>query len=145
MYKAVLCENKIILSMQLRTMKVPAQLHYSSLHLWVKHIENDLWETGITDYAQDLLGDIVFLQAPQIGSKLEKDMPCGLVESVKTSSDLHAPLSGLVTEINESLINAPEGLNDEPYKSWIFKFSASNPEQVNDLLNAEEYTKLIES
>ncbi len=126
-------------------MKIPEQLHYSALHLWTKHLEGDTWEAGITDYAQDLLGDIVFVQPPQIGATLTKDLPCGLVESVKTGSDLHAPLSGVVTEINNELLDAPEALNDKPYKAWIFKFNATQPGEVNALLNAEAYAKLIET
>lgn len=126
-------------------MKFPEQLHYSALHLWAKHIEDDTWEAGITDYAQDLLGDIVFVQPPKIGATLAKDAPCGLVESVKTGSDLHAPLSGVVTEINDELLNTPETLNDKPYKAWIFKFKATQPSEVDELLNAEAYAKLIEA
>jgi glycine cleavage system H protein len=126
-------------------MKYPDQLHYSPLHLWVKRLDNDTWEAGITDYAQDLLGDIVFVQLPQVETVLTKDTPCGLVESVKTGSDLHAPLSGIVTEVNETLSSAPEALNDKPYQAWIFRFKATTPDEAHDLLDAEAYSKLVEA
>ncbi len=125
-------------------MKYPDQLHYSPLHLWAKRLDNDTWEAGITDYAQDLLGDIVFVQAPQVEAVLTKDSPCGLVESVKTGSDLHAPMSGIVTEVNEVLSSTPEALNDKPYQAWIFRFSATKPNESNELLNAEAYAKMLE-
>ena len=80
-------------------MHTPESLHYSTQHLWTKISTNDLWEAGITDYAQDLLGDIVFIDAPAIGSKLYAGQSCGLVESVKTGSDLHAPVDGEVVGI----------------------------------------------
>jgi len=140
-----LCENGSRNTAYENIMKLPPELRYSPLHLWARHIENDLWEAGITDYAQDLLGDIVFLQPPQVGSKLVKDAACGLVESVKTGSDLHAPLSGIVTEINEDLVSAPEALNDKPYKAWIFRLRATQPDETNDLLSAEGYAELIET
>ncbi len=125
-------------------MKYPDQLHYSPLHLWAKRLDNDTWEAGITDYAQDLLGDIVFVQAPEVETALTKDTPCGLVESVKTGSDLHAPMSGVVTEVNEALSGTPEALNDKPYQAWIFRFKANKPDETNDLLDAKAYAKLVE-
>lgn len=126
-------------------MKYPEQLYYSPLHLWAKPLDNDTWEAGITDYAQDLLGDIVFVQSPQAETVLTKDTPCGLVESVKTGSDLHAPLSGIVTEVNETLSRAPEALNDKPYQAWIFRFKATKPDETHDLLDADAYAKLVEA
>ena len=96
-------------------MKTPQSLLYSAQHLWVKPVTEGLWEAGITDYAQDLLGDIVFIDAPAVGSILKAGQPCGLVESVKTGSDLHALADGEVTEINHDLINSPEQINDDPY------------------------------
>lgn len=125
-------------------MKYPEQLHYSPLHLWAKQLGNDTWEAGITDYAQDLLGDIVFVQPPQVEAVLTKDAPCGLVESVKTGSDLHAPLSGIVTEVNEALSSTPETLNDKPYLAWIFRFKATKPDETSSLLDAKAYAKLVE-
>lgn len=97
---------------------------------------------GITDYAQDLLGDIVFVDAPKIGTQLIAGDVCGLVESVKTGSDLHAPLDGTVTEINETLSSYPEQINDKPYETWIFKFQADDVD-LSRLLDATAYRQSI--
>lgn len=99
---------------------------------------------GITDYAQDLLGDIVFVDMPKIGTQLLAGAVCGLVESVKTGSDLHAPLDGTVIEINGSLSTYPEQINDKPYETWIFKFQADNAD-LSKLLDAATYQQSINS
>jgi glycine cleavage system H protein len=117
---------------------------YSTEHLWTKANTDGLWEAGITDYAQDLLGDIVFIDAPAIGSEIFFGKPCGLVESVKTGSDLHAPADGVVVEINETLINAPELINEKPYQAWIFKYKPNETELSNKLLSTEEYKAFID-
>lgn len=105
--------------------------------------ENDgLCYAGITDYAQDLLGDIVYVEAPAPGKQLEAGQPCGLVESVKTGSDLHAPLNGVVEAVNDVLQQQPEQINDDPYKAWIFSFRAADTSQP-ELLGAETYRKLL--
>lgn len=124
-------------------MRTPQSLLYSSKHLWTKSAGDGVWEAGITDYAQDLLGDIVFIEAPAVGSKLIEGQPCGLIESVKTGSDLHALIDGEVVEINQALINAPEQVNDDPYKAWIFKYKTQASEIENRLLSAEAYQVLI--
>jgi len=124
-------------------MKIDSSLHYTNEHLWVKTNEQGEYLSGITDYAQDLLGDIVFVEFPEIGTTIHAGKPCGLVESVKTGSDLHAPLDGVVTEINTSLQVNPEQINDAPYKTWIFKFKPNNPEDINNLLDAKAYETLL--
>ena len=126
-------------------MHTPESLHYSTQHLWTKISTNGLWEAGITDYAQDLLGDIVFIDAPAIGSKLYAGQSCGLVESVKTGSDLHAPVDGEVVEINQAVINSPELINEKPYQAWIFKYKPSQDKAniEKNLLSAEAYLTLI--
>jgi len=124
-------------------MHIPEALHYSTEHLWTKPSSDGLWEAGITDYAQDLLGDIVFIDAPAIGSILSEGEPCGLVESVKTGSDLHALVDGEVVEINQALINTPELINENPYEAWIFKYKPSQANSENQLLSAEAYQTLI--
>ena len=124
-------------------MKTEQDLRYSKDHLWVRKLENGQYQAGITDYAQDLLGDIVFVEFPSLGANLEANQPCGLVESVKTGSDLHAPTDGLVTEINTSLQVNPEQINDAPYKTWIFQFQAKNEEAIDQLLSAEAYQALV--
>jgi glycine cleavage system H protein len=124
-------------------MKIDSNLHYTNEHLWVSINEHGEYLSGITDYAQDLLGDIVFVEFPEIGKAIAAGKPCGLVESVKTGSDLHAPLDGLVTEINTSLQVNPEQINDTPYKTWIFKFKPNNPEDSKNLLDAKTYETLL--
>lgn len=123
-------------------MKIPEDLSYTAEHLWVRATD-DGWLAGITDYAQDLLGDIVYVQAPTTGAALKAGEPCGLVESVKTGSDLHAPLNGVVEAINESLQGNPEQINDAPYAAWIFKFRPDNPADMANLLSAGAYRELL--
>ena len=124
-------------------MKFPNQLHYTAEHLWVSPTPDGNWLAGITDYAQDLLGDIVFIEPPRLGSTLVNMQPCGIVESVKTGSDLHAPMNGVVTAINEDLLNAPEGINHKPYAAWIFKFKPSDTTETAHFLSAEAYQVLV--
>jgi len=127
-------------------MHIPESLRYSAEHLWTKAATDGLWEAGITDYAQDLLGDIVFIEAPAITTKLSAGKPCGLIESVKTGSDLHAPIDGEVVEINQALIDSPELINDKPYQAWIFKYRpVDNTDIENKLLTADAYQALIDA
>ena len=126
-------------------MKFPNKLHYTAEHLWVNQTPDGNWLAGITDYAQDLLGDIVFVEPPKVNDALAKGTPCGVVESVKTGSDLHAPMDGIVTEINNDLLNAPETINDAPYTAWIFKFKPDDAGNIKHLLSAEAYQALIET
>lgn len=125
-------------------MQTPKTLLYSNDHLWTKASADGTWEAGITDYAQDLLGDIVFIDAPAIGTKLVAGQPCGLVESVKTGSDLHALVDGEVIQINQELINSPEQMNEKPYQAWIFKYKPSNDDMSKTLLSAEAYLALLD-
>lgn len=124
-------------------MKIPEDLSYTTEHLWVRTAEDGGWLAGITDYAQDLLGDIVYVETPAVGATLEAGKPCGLIESVKTGSDLHAPLDGIVIAINETLQGAPEQINNTPYAAWIFKLQPSNPADITNLLSAAAYRKLL--
>lgn len=126
-------------------MKIDENLHYSKQHMWVKAAGDGSYMTGITDYAQDLLGDIVFVDIPPAGTQLIAGLPCGLVESVKTGSDLHAPLTGRVTATNTSLASNPEQINDTPYLSWIFKFEPLDADEINSLLSASQYQALIQA
>jgi glycine cleavage system H protein len=124
-------------------MRIPTELHYTDEHLWTQPAEDGIWLAGITDYAQDLLGDIVYVEAPSVGTRLEAGKPCGLVESVKTGSDLHAPLDGEVVAINEALQGNPEYINDKPYASWIFKYRPSDVADAGKLLDAAGYEALL--
>ena len=125
-------------------MKFPEELLYTNEHMWTQAQADGSWVAGISDFAQDMLGDVVFVDPPKVGSTIIAGKPCGLVESVKTGSDLHAPLDGKVTEINQDVLDTPEHLNDKPYKSWIFKFEATNTAQANTLLSASAYQALVE-
>jgi glycine cleavage system H protein len=126
-------------------MKFPEDLLYTNEHMWTQAQADGTWIAGISDYAQDLLGDVVFVDPPKVGTTIIAGQPCGLVESVKTGSDLHAPLDGKIIEINSEVIESPERLNDKPYKSWIFKFEASNVSQAKSLLSADAYKTLTDN
>ncbi|MGD9381253.1 MAG: glycine cleavage system protein GcvH [Candidatus Thorarchaeota archaeon] len=125
---------------------VPEDLKYSKDHEWVK-VDGDLVVVGITDYAQHSLHEITFVELPEVGSSVEADSECGLVESMKASSDLFSPLSGEIVEVNSNLEDAPELVNEEPYgKGWMFKIKPSNLEgEMSALMDAKAYSELIAS
>ncbi len=120
-------------------MNTPKELRYSEEHEWVK-VEGDKVRIGITDFAQSELGDIVFVELPQVGDDIQADEPFGSVESVKTVSELYAPISGKIVEINESLDDSPEFVNESPYeKAWMVVIEPSNMADVEKLMTAEQY------
>ncbi|MEE0318108.1 MAG: glycine cleavage system protein GcvH [Bacteroidales bacterium] len=123
--------------------KVLESLRYSETHEWVK-VEGDIAIVGVTDFAQSEMGDITYVDMPDIDDEVVKDEEFGALESVKASSDLISPVSGVVVENNEALEDAPELVNQDPYENWIIKVKMSDPEELNDLISAEEYTKLTE-
>jgi glycine cleavage system H protein len=119
-------------------------LRYHSEHDWAR-IEGDTATLGITWYAQDALGEIVHFEPPEQGASVAKDESYGEVESVKAVSDLIAPLSGEIVEVNQALLEAPETINEDPYgQGWLLKVRLSNPDEVEDLMDAEAYRKLLE-
>ncbi|WP_067606670.1 glycine cleavage system protein GcvH [Nocardiopsis listeri] len=123
-------------------MSVPTELGYTAKHEWVV-IKDGVATVGITAFAAESLGDIVFVEAPAVGEEVNTDDPAGEVESTKSVSEIFSPVNGEVTEINETLEEAPETINSDPYESgWLFKVRVS--EEPTDLLSAAEYTKLIE-
>lgn len=124
-------------------MNIPDHLRYTPAHLWVDAQSDGTLRAGITDHAQETLGDIVFVDAPAVGSQLIASTPCGVIESVKTASDLHAPLSGSVLSINQAVIDAPELINEAPYDHWIFSFQPEDPAQLVGLLDAGAYRQLL--
>lgn len=125
-------------------MNTPKDLRYSEEHEWVK-VEGEKARIGITDFAQDELGDIVFVELPEIGDELQADEPFGSVESVKTVSELYAPISGKVVEINEDLDDSPEYVNESPYeKAWMIVVEPSDSSEIDALMGAEDYEKMIE-
>jgi glycine cleavage system H protein len=126
-------------------MNVPEELWYSSDHEWVSR-DGDVVRVGVTDYAQDALGDVVFVQVPTVGADVSAGDAFGEVESTKSVSDVYAPVSGTVVEVNEALADAPQTLNEDPYgEGWICSIRLSDPSQLDDLMDAEAYRKLIES
>jgi len=122
---------------------VPGALRYAKSHEWLK-LEGDGTATvGITDYAQDSLGDITYVQLPKVGAALNKGAPFGVVESVKAASDVYAPVGGTVVAVNTALDSAPETLNRDPYGGgWILKLKATDPAEAGALLDAEAYAQL---
>ncbi len=123
--------------------KVLESLRYSETHEWVK-VEGDIAIVGVTDFAQSEMGDITYVDMPDVDDEVVKDEEFGALESVKASSDLISPVSGVVVENNEALEDAPELVNQDPYENWIIKVKMSDTEELNDLISAEEYTKLTE-
>lgn len=123
--------------------KVLESLRYSETHEWVK-VEGDIAIVGVTDFAQSEMGDITYVDMPDVDDEVVKDEEFGALESVKASSDLISPVSGVVVENNEALEDAPELVNQDPYENWIIKVKMNDPEELNDLISAEEYTKLTE-
>jgi glycine cleavage system H protein len=125
-------------------MQFPENLKYTKEHEWVR-VENDsIGVVGITDYAQSELGDIVYVELPQIGKQVKQLEPFGTIEAVKAVSDLFSPLSGEVIEVNEKLKDSPDLINKDPYgEGWIIKIKISDLSELNNLLSAEDYKKLI--
>jgi len=124
----------------------PAELKYTKSHEWVRVESDGTLTVGITDHAQDLMGDMVFVEAPETGRKLEATKECAVVESVKAASDVYAPVSGEVTEANGGLADSPETVNKDPYgEGWIFKMKPANKADVDKLLDAKAYEALVAS
>lgn len=124
-------------------MDFPEELKYSEEHEWIS-IEGNIATIGISDFAQSQLGDVVFVELPEVGDDIEAGKPFGVIESVKAVSDIYSPVSGEVVEINEELPDAPEILNTSPYEDgWLIKIRLSNPQEVDDLLDADAYQELV--
>ncbi len=123
-------------------MAYPANYRYTREHEWIE-VDGKSAKVGITDYAQNSLGDIVFVEAPKVGATVSKGVVFGSVESVKAVSDLYAPVSGTVTAVNEELATAPEKINTDAHSSWIMTIDVSDPAEVESLLSAADYEKYI--
>ncbi len=122
----------------------PEDRRYVKTHEWVK-IEGDLAVVGITDHAQEALGDITFVELPEDGQKLQAKHECGVIESVKAASDIYAPISGEVAQVNQTLNNRPETINEDPFgRGWIIKIRGFNRAEYDALLDAAEYDGLID-
>jgi glycine cleavage system H protein len=122
---------------------IPDDLKYTKSHEWVRDEGDGVVSIGISDHAQELLGDLVFVELPETGASLTAGDECAVVESVKAASDVYSPLDGEVTAANEDLADAPEAINEAPYDNWIFKLKPGNPDQLNELLDAEAYAALV--
>ena len=123
-------------------MNFPSELKYSKSHEWVR-MEGDVAVIGITDYAQDALGDLVFVGLPEVGDAVTAEEPFGDVESVKAVSDINSPVSGTVCEINEDVLDAPESLNEDPYGAWLIKVNEITDD--GDLMDADEYEEFCKT
>lgn len=125
-------------------MDIPDDLIYSDDHQWVQ-FEDNMALIGISDFAQEQLGEIIFLELPEVGDQLQSGKPYGVVESAKTVSDLYAPVSGEVVEINDELPDSPEIINSSPYEEgWMIKVKLIDPSELDDLLDAASYEEMIE-
>ncbi len=124
--------------------ELPSDLRYTKSHEWVRDDGDASVTVGITDHAQELLGDLVFVELPEVGSAVEPGGECAVVESVKAASDVYSPVSGEVIAVNTALVDAPERINEAPYgDGWIFKVKLSQPEQLAALLDAEAYAAAV--
>ena len=126
-------------------MSIPADLKYTPSHEWVRVEADGTLTVGITHHAQDLLGDMVFIENPATGRTLAKGEECAVVESVKAASDVYAPVAGEVVAANEEVESSPESVNQDAYAAWMFKMKPANPADVAGLLDAAAYQKLVES
>lgn len=124
---------------------LPQNLKYAKSHEWSKLEDDNIIRIGITDFAQEQLGDLVYIDFPEIGKQLTRGEQCAVVESVKTASDLFSPVNGTIIAINEAIADTPEQVNDEPYDTWLFCIKANNPTELNDLMDAESYLHMIET
>jgi glycine cleavage system H protein len=122
-------------------MNIPENLKYTKSHEWVKLLDNGICEIGLTDYAQKELGDIVFVNLPEVGDALKKDASFANVESVKAVSDIFSPLDGEVAEVNDTPLDSPESINKAPYETWLIRAKGGIP--AGELLSAAEYKELI--
>ena len=126
-------------------MNVPADLKYAQSHEWARLADVGLVTICITDHAQEALGDIVFLELPEVGRKVKAGEECAVVESVKAASDIYAPIAGEVVAANQSAVDAPESVNQDAYAAWLFKLKPDNAADLDKLLDAAAYAKVAES
>jgi len=126
-------------------MNIPTHLKYTKSHEWVKLEEDGTITIGITHHAQELLGDMVFVEIPQVGRQLKQGEECAVVESVKAAADVYAPITGEVIETNSKLESAPEKINQDTYSAWLYKLKPSNIADLSELLDSTGYQKVLES
>ena len=124
-------------------MNVPAQLKYTASHEWIRTESDGSLTIGITDHAQEALGDLVFIELPEVGRKVKAGEACAVVESVKAASDIYAPVSGEIAAINEQVVASPETVNADAYGHWLYKLKPENAADVASLLDAAAYTAAV--
>lgn len=122
-------------------MTTPQDLKYTATHEWVRPDADGTLTAGITDFAQDQLGDIVYVEFPNVGQRYAEGSPCGVIESVKAVSDLYMPVSGVITAVNEALAKTPERVNAEAYGAWLFKLKPDDPSSAGKLMDAAAYDR----
>lgn len=124
--------------------QIPAELKYVSSHEWIRHEGDGIVTVGITDHAQELLGDVVFVEAPDVDAEVDLEEEIAVVESVKAASDIYAPLAGTIVEVNEELEDSPELVNSDPYgDGWMFKMKLTDQADLDTLLSSEDYAEEI--
>ena len=126
-------------------MKTPNDLKYTKSHEWVRQESDGTVTIGITDHAQDQLGDVVFVESPKPGRKVKKGEECGVIESVKAAADIYAPLSGEIVAANDELADQPEKINEDAYAAWMFRLKPSDASELAALLDAAAYEKVAEA
>ena len=126
-------------------MSNPANLKYTASHEWIKTEADGTISVGITQHAQELLGDMVFVESPMVGRKLKAKEECAVVESVKAAADIYAPVSGAVVAVNSELDSTPEAINADPYGAWMFRMKPDNPADVAALMDAKAYQAVVDS
>jgi len=125
--------------------EIPAELKYTRSHEWVRQEDDGNLTVGITDHAQELLGDLVFVELPEVGSEMSAEEACCVIESVKAASDVYMPISGEIIAVNETLADAPETINDSPFDDgWLFKINPSAEQELDNLMDADAYQAEIE-
>lgn len=126
-------------------MSTPAQLKYSATHQWAQRESDGTVTVGITDHAQEMLGDVVFVDSPKAGSSVKQGEVCGVIESVKAASDIYAPVSGEVIAVNAELADAPEKVNEDAYSAWMFRVKPADTAELDTLLDAAAYQKIADA
>ncbi|MDC8445948.1 MAG: glycine cleavage system protein GcvH [Nitrosomonas sp.] len=126
-------------------MSIPSDLKYTRSHEWVKIEADGTVTVGITDHAQELLGDMVFVELPKVGDSFSQKQECAVAESVKAAADVYAPISGEVIEVNSALADSPEKINQDAFGSWLFKLKPGNPAELDGLLDAAGYQEVLDS
>lgn len=126
-------------------MNIPQNLKYTASHEWVRAEADGTVTIGITDHAQDLLGDLVFIELPAVGTNFVAEQEAAVVESVKAAADVYAPLAGAITEVNTAVVDAPESVNQDAYSAWLFKIKPDNASDLDNLLDAVGYKAAVDA